>query len=181
MSRLGKLPIKLGAGVQVSLSDKEMVFKGPKGELKLAANPFVQVKVENQEILVSPKDSAAKEAKAMWGLVWSLVRNSVIGVSEGFEKKLEINGVGYRAAASGSQVKFNLGYSHPIDFDLPKGISAKVEGNTLTLSGCDKALVGETAAQVRRLRPPEPYKGKGIKYSGEAIRRKAGKAASKGK
>jgi large subunit ribosomal protein L6 len=181
MSRLGKLPIKLPAGVQVTINDKEIVFKGPKGELKIAANPVVEVKVENNELIIAPYDRAAKNASAMWGLVWSLARNSVIGVTEGFTKKLEINGVGYRATAVPGQINMALGFSHPVEFKLPVGITAVVEGNTITLSGSDKAIVGETAAQIRRIRKPEPYKGKGIKYSDEVIRRKAGKAASKGK
>lgn len=181
MSRLGKLPIKIPAGVQVTISDQELVFKGPKGELRLAANPVISVKIENNELIVAPYDSQAKNASAMWGLVWSLATNSIIGVSTGFTRKLEINGVGYRAAVSGTNLNMSLGFSHPIEFKLPKGITAVVEGNTITLAGADKSLVGETAAQIRRIRKPEPYKGKGIKYSDEIIRRKAGKAASKGK
>jgi len=181
MSRLGKLPIKIPAGVQVTINDKDITFKGPKGELKIANNPIVEVKVENSELIIAPYDRAAKNASAMWGLVWSLARNSVIGVSEGFVKKLEINGVGYRAAAVPGQLNMSLGFSHPVEFKLPIGITATVEGNTITLSGADKAIVGETAAQIRKIRKPEPYKGKGIKYSDEVIRRKAGKAASKGK
>jgi len=181
MSRLGKLPIKIPAGVQVTINDKDITFKGPKGELKIANNPIVEVKVENSELIIAPYDRAAKNASAMWGLVWSLARNSIMGVSEGFIKKLEINGVGYRAAAASGQLNMSLGFSHPVEFKLPVGITATVEGNTITLSGADKAVVGETAAQIRKIRKPEPYKGKGIKYSDEVIRRKAGKAASKGK
>jgi large subunit ribosomal protein L6 len=181
MSRLGKLPIKLPAGVTVAINAKDIVFKGPKGELKIAVNPLIEVKVENNEVMITPYDKAAKNASAMWGLVWSLTRNSVIGVSEGFTKKLEINGVGYRAAAVPGQLNMSLGFSHPVEFKLPKGITATVEGNAITLSGADKQMVGECAAQIRKIRKPEPYKGKGIKYSDEVIRRKAGKAASKGK
>lgn len=181
MSRLGKLPIKLPAGVQVTIKEKEILFKGPKGEVKIATNPIIEVKVENNEVLIAPYDRAAKNASAMWGLVWSLARNSVIGVSEGFTKKLEINGVGYRAAAVPGKLNMSLGFSHPVDFSLPAGITASVEGNVITLSGVDKAVVGETAAQIRKIRKPEPYKGKGIKYVDEIIRRKAGKAATKGK
>jgi len=181
MSRLGKLPIIIPAGVQVTINDKDVTFKGPKGELKIANNPIIEVKVENSELIIAPYDRAAKNASAMWGLVWSLARNSVMGVSVGFVKKLEINGVGYRAAAVAGQLNMSLGFSHPVEFKLPVGITATVEGNTITLSGADKAVVGETAAQIRKIRKPEPYKGKGIKYSDEVIRRKAGKAASKGK
>lgn len=181
MSRLGKLPIKIPAGVQVAINDKEIAFKGPKGELKIANNPIIEVKVENSELIIAPYDRAAKNASAMWGLVWSLARNSVMGGSAGFVKKLEINGVGYRAAAVPGKLNMSLGFSHPVEFKLPAGITAAVEGNTITLSGADKAVLGETAAQIRKIRKPEPYKGKGIKYSDEVIRRKAGKAASKGK
>lgn len=117
----------------------------------------------------------------MWGLVWSLARNAVLGVSEGFTKKLEINGVGYRANVAGNKLNMNLGFSHPIEFPLPAGVTATVEGNTITLSSASKEQVGEVAAQIRKIRKPEPYKGKGIKYSDEIIRRKAGKAATKGK
>lgn len=181
MSRLGKLPIKLPSGTTVSADAREMVFKGPKGELRLAIHPLISVKVENNEIIVAPHDRDAKNASAFWGLMWSLINNSVTGVSAGFVKKLEINGVGYRAAVSGNKLNMNLGFSHPIEFKLPAGITAAVEGNTISLQGVDKALVGETAAQIRKIRKPEPYKGKGIKYSDELIRRKAGKAAAKGK
>jgi large subunit ribosomal protein L6 len=181
MSRLGKLPIKLPAGVSFTADTKELTFKGAKGELHLAANPLIGAKVENNEIIVAPYDKEAKNASAMWGLMWSLIRNSVIGVSEGFTKKLEINGVGYRATVAGNQINMALGFSHPIEFKLPKGIAASVAANVITLEGADKALVGETAAQIRKIRKPEPYKGKGVKYVDEVIRRKAGKAAAKGK
>lgn len=181
MSRLGKLPIKLPAGVQATIKEKEISFKGPKGEMKIMINPLIEVKVENNEVIMAPYDKKAKNASAVWGLVWSLVRNSVIGVSEGFTKKLEINGVGYRATAVPGKLNMNLGFSHPVEFKLPAGITASVEGNVISLSGVDKAIVGETAAQIRKIRKPEPYKGKGIKYTDEVIRRKAGKAATKGK
>jgi len=181
MSRLGKLPIKLPAGVHVTINDKNVIFKGPKGELKIAQNSIIEVKTENNEIIIAPYDRAAKNASAMWGLVWSLSRNAVIGVSEGFGRKLEINGVGYRAAAVPGKLNMSLGFSHPVEFKLPVGITATVEGNVISLFGADKALVGETAAQIRKIRKPEPYKGKGIKYTDEVIRRKAGKAAAKGK
>ncbi len=181
MSRLGKLPIKLPAGVTAAISAKEMTFKGPKGELHLAANPIIEAKIENNEISVKPYDMNAKNASAMWGLMWSLTKNCVEGVSVGFTKKLEINGVGYRAAVAGDKLNMSLGFSHPVEFKLPKGITASVAANVITLEGADKALVGEVAAQIRKIRQPEPYKGKGVKYSDEIIRRKAGKAAAKGK
>lgn len=181
MSRLGKLPIKLPSGVTAILGASEISFKGPKGEQKLAIHPLIEVKVVDNEVLVAPKDKAAKNASAFWGLVWSLVRNAVIGVSEGFTKKLEINGVGYRASVAGNKLNMSLGFSHPVEFVLPVGVSATAEGNTITLSSVSKELVGETAARIRKIRKPEPYKGKGIKYSDEIIRRKAGKAAAKTK
>ncbi len=181
MSRLGKLPITMPAGVTASFAGEHLTVKGPKGELKVLVNQLIAVTIEGQAISVAPKDKEAKNAAAMWGLVWSLTRNAVIGVSEGFIKKLEVNGVGYRANVAGNKINLNLGYSHPIEFPLPAGITAVVEGNTITLSGASKELVGEMAAQIRKLRKPEPYKGKGVKYSDEIIRRKAGKAATKGK
>jgi len=181
MSRLGKLPIKLPAGVSLTITAKEFIFKGPKGELRLAANPFIGAKIENNEIIVAPYNPEGKNASAMWGLMWSLIKNSVMGVSLGFVKKLEINGVGYRAAVAGNQLNMNLGFSHPVEFPLPSGITASVAANVITLAGADKALVGETAAQIRKIRQPEPYKGKGVKYVDEIIRRKAGKAAAKAK
>jgi len=180
MSRLGKLPIELPEGVQVSLNEDVLTVKGSKGELQLTILPVIEVKIEDKQVIVKLKDDADKKARPFWGLFWSLTRNMVIGVSEGFEKKLEVNGVGYRAAVSGKKLNLNLGFSHPIDFDIPEGITITVEGNVITISGIDKQLVGETAAQIRKLRKPEPYKGKGIKYMDEVIRKKAGKTAAKG-
>ena len=181
MSRLGKLPIKLGTGVQVVQNGEELKFTGPQGEFILKLHPSVNVKIEKEEIIVSPKDLQAKNASAFWGLMWSLIKNAVEGVSLGFTKKLEVNGVGYRVSVKGDTVDLSLGFSHPVAFKLPLGIKASAEGNILTLQGIDKALVGETAAQIRRLRKPEPYKGKGIKYLDEVIRRKAGKTAAASK
>ena len=181
MSRLGKLPIILPAGVSAVTTASGLIVKGPKGEQKVLVNSIISVKIENGEIVIAPFDKAAKNASAMWGLVWSLTRNAVIGVSVGFEKKLEINGVGYRAAVAGNKLNMNLGFSHPIEFILPVGITAVVEGNTITLRGVSKEQVGEISAQIRKIRKPEPYKGKGVKYSDEIIRRKAGKSATKGK
>lgn len=179
MSRLGKIPIKLLPGVQVSVNGQEATFKGPKGELKLKVHDLIEIKVLENEITVLPKDKDAKNANAFWGLFWSLATNCMLGVTEGFSKKLEINGVGYRASVSGKILNLNLGYSHPIAFNLPEGITATVEGNVITISGIDKCVVGETAAKIRKLRKPEPYKGKGVKYTDEIVRRKAGKAAAK--
>lgn len=181
MSRLGKLPIKLAPQVQVTMGTADLTFRGPKGEVRLALNPAIEIKIENGEAILRPRDPQSPEAAALWGLMWSLVRNAALGVSAGFTKKLEINGVGYRAAVAGSKINLSLGFSHPVEFPLPKGIAASVANNVITLEGADKALLGEVAAQIRAIRRPEPYKGKGIKYADEIIRRKAGKAAAKTK
>jgi len=181
MSRLGKLPIKLAANTQVTVKDQLVNFKGPKGELHLMLDPNTEVKIGDKEVMVGLKDGAVKNASAMWGLMWSLVKNAVEGVSVGFTKKLEINGVGYRATAVPGKLNLNLGFSHPVEFKLPVGVTAAVEGNIITLASADKALIGETAARIRKIRRPEPYKGKGVKYLEEIVRRKAGKAAAKGK
>ncbi|NCN99915.1 50S ribosomal protein L6 [Candidatus Falkowbacteria bacterium] len=181
MSRLGKLPIKIPAGVTVKFDNKKFICQGPKGELSLTPHKLINVVVEGDEIKVSPKDMEAKGASAFWGLTWSLVRNIVIGVHEGFVRKLEINGVGYRAVVAGDKINMSLGYSHPIEFALPVGVTASVAANVITLESANKGLLGETAAKIRKLRKPEPYKGKGVKYAEEVIRRKAGKAAAKTK
>jgi large subunit ribosomal protein L6 len=179
MSRLGKLPISLPAGTEAKIEDNKIIVKGPKGELTQELNDLVQVEIKDNEIVVSIKDKEDKKEKSFWGLYRSLINNMVTGVSEGFEKKLEINGVGYRAAVSGQKLTLNVGFSHPVDFNLPAGITGAVEGNVITISGFDKQLVGELAAQIRKIRKPEPYKGKGIKYIDEIIRRKEGKTAGK--
>jgi len=139
------------------------------------------VQIEEKQIVVALSDNGSKNASAMWGLYRTLFANMVEGVSAGFVRKLEINGVGYRANVSGNTLNLSLGFSHPVVFELPKGITALVEGNVITLNGYDKKLIGETAARIRRIRKPEPYKGKGVKYAEEVIRRKAGKSAAKGK
>jgi len=176
MSRLGKLPIKILPGVTVSISDKEMSFKGPKGELKLAHNKLIEVKVENDEALVKPYDMEAKNASAMWGLMWSLVRNCIIGVGEGFVKKLEVNGVGYRAAIKGKYLNLTLGKSHNTKIEIPEGIKVETpKQNIITLESINKEKLGEFIAVIKRQRPPEPYKGKGIKRKGEYVQRKEGK------
>jgi len=179
MSRLGKLPIKLPAGVTAKIENGLLVCQGPKGELRLEPNPLISVAVAGDEIKVAPRDRDAKGVSALWGLTWSLVRNAVTGVHAGFTRQLEINGVGYRAAAAGQKLNMSLGFSHPVEFPLPAGVTAAVAGNIITLSAASKALLGETAAKIRQIRKPEPYKGKGVKYVEEVIRRKAGKAAAK--
>lgn len=180
MSRLGKLPIKLPEGTQAKVEKDFIIVKGPKGELKNQLSELVNVEIKEGEIIVSIKNEDNTKEKSFWGLYRSLINNMVVGVNEGFEKKLEINGVGYRAQVGGNDLTLNVGYSHPVVFQLPDGISASVEGNVITISGINKQLVGETAARVRKVRKPEPYKGKGIKYIDEVIRRKEGKAAGKG-
>jgi large subunit ribosomal protein L6 len=178
MSRLGKLPIKLTDGTSAKFEANVLYIKGPKGELNLKIDPIVNLELSDKEIKLSVNDKS-KKSKSFWGLFYALVRNMVIGVSQGFERKLEINGVGYRANLAGNTLKLNLGFSHPIDYELPEKIEANVEGNIITLSSIDKDLLGRVAHKIRSFRPPEPYKGKGIKYSDEIIRKKAGKTASK--
>jgi len=177
MSRIGKKPIPLPAGVKVELERPFIKVSGPKGNLSQKLDGGVELGVEQDRIWVHlPED--LKKGKALQGLTRTLIANMVKGVSQGFERVLEINGVGYRVELQGSALNFNLGYSHPIRFPLPEGIKADVERqNRITLRGSDKHLLGLTAAKIRSLRPPEPYGGKGIKYAEEVIRRKAGKTA----
>ncbi len=178
MSRLGKLPIELSNGTQAKIEGDVIIVRGPKGELSQKLHPFVKVDIGEKVITVSSLGKTRKEV-AFWGLYRSLINNMVKGVNDGYEKKLEINGVGYRAAVSGNKVVLNVGFSHPSEYQLPEGIQASVEGNVVTINGIDKQIVGEVAAQIRKIRKPEPYKGKGIKYIDEIIRRKAGKTAAK--
>ena len=180
MSRLGKLPIEIPAGTQAKIENNFIIVKGPKGELKQELNNLVKVYVKEKEVKVSIKNEKIKKERAFWGLYRSLINNMVQGVEKGFEKKLEVNGVGYRITLVGKKLTLNVGYSHPVDFELPEGITGAVEGNVITISGIDKQLVGEVAAKIRKIKKPEPYKGKGIKYIDEVIRRKEGKTAGKG-
>jgi large subunit ribosomal protein L6 len=180
MSRLGKLPIKIPAGTQASIADGYITIKGPKGELKQALHKLAKTEIKDNEIIVSVEDKDNKKEKAFWGLYRSLINNMVQGVNTGFEKKLEVIGVGYRVALSGQKLTLNVGYSHPVIFELPAGVTGLVEANKITISGFDKQLIGETAAQIRKVRKPEPYKGKGIKYVDEVIRRREGKTSAKG-
>ncbi|MDD4412839.1 MAG: 50S ribosomal protein L6 [Patescibacteria group bacterium] len=179
MSRLGKLPIEMPTGVGAKIDGGYIIVNGPKGELKQKLHALIKVAIDNNIITVNPANIEEKGAKAFWGLYRSLLKNMVEGVSKGFEKKLEINGVGYKVAGGGQKLTFALGFSHPVEFELPAGINATVDGKFITVSGADKQVVGEMAAQIRKLKKPEPYKGKGIKYVDEVIRRKAGKTASK--
>ena len=175
MSRVGRQPITLPSGVQVNIQGNHISVKGNKGQLNWDIPEPITVKQESESLLVERPDDERKN-RALHGTSRALIANMVKGVSEGFERKLEINGVGYRASAQGSTLNLELGYSHPINYELPKGITAEVEKNVqITLRGIDKQVLGETAAKVRSFRPPEPYKGKGIKYAEEHIRRKVGK------
>jgi large subunit ribosomal protein L6 len=179
MSRIGKEPVAIREKVQVKIVDSEISVKGPNGNLQLTfLNKLVVVEQKDKEILVTPV-TQNQDARSMWGTTRTLINNMMIGVTDGFTKGLEFNGVGYKAIAKGDTLVLNLGFSHPIDYKLPQGISAKVTKNVIELSGCDKELVGFAAAKVRSFRPPEPYKGKGIRYTDEHIIRKAGKAGAK--
>lgn len=175
MSRIGKQPIDLPSGVTITVDPDWITVAGSKGTLKQFTMPGVTVKQEDNQVLVTRVDDEA-EHRAKHGLMRSLVANMIEGVSKGFEKKLELNGVGFRVAMAGQGLKFNIGFSHEVNYALPQGISAKVEGNVITVSGIDKQQVGQVAAEIRALKKPEPYKGKGIKYVGERIIRKSGKS-----
>lgn len=180
MSRIGKQPIDIPSGVSIAISDKHINVKGPKGSLDAVLHAAVSIAQTDSSLGVTVTDPTNKDHRALWGLWQRLVTNMVQGVSKGFEKKLELQGVGYRVAASGKGLTLNLGYSHPIEVALPQGVEAAVEKNTITLKGIDKQLIGQTAARIRALRKPEPYKGKGIRYVGEVVRKKAGKAGKAG-
>ncbi len=176
MSRIGKKPVVIPAGVQVTVDGSNVTVKGPKGELKASFDPAIAITVEGSEIIVT-RPSDAKEHRSLHGLTRTLVANMVTGVTDGFKKELQVNGVGYRAAKQGKNLVLNLGYSHQVIMEEPDGITVEVPGpNSIVISGADKQKVGQFAAEVRMKRPPEPYKGKGIKYIDEHIRRKEGKA-----
>ncbi|MCK9172105.1 50S ribosomal protein L6 [Desulfuromonas thiophila] len=179
MSRIGKRPVDIPAGVTVALSDGVMNVQGPKGKLSRTIPKTVQVEVTAGQIVLTPVPSARRDT-SLQGLYRTLIANMVEGVTKGFQRVLEINGVGYRADVKGSTLNLALGYSHPIEYPLPEGINVEVEKQTkMTVSGIDKELVGATAAKIRSFRGPEPYKGKGIKYADERILRKAGKTGKK--
>lgn len=179
MSRIGRLPVTVPAGVTVEIAENNHVtVKGPKGTLEQALPVEMEIKLEDGHIIVSrPND--LKKMKSLHGLTRSLVQNMVTGVSEGYKKELEVNGVGYRAAKQGKKLVLNLGFSHPVEMEDPEGLEAKVDGNKITVEGIDKQKVGQYAAEIRDKRRPEPYKGKGIKYVDEVIRRKVGKTGKK--
>jgi len=179
MSRIGRLPISIPSGVEVKIDGQDVTVKGPKGELALTvAEPIVAAVEEGQVVVTRPDDE--RNSRSLHGLTRTLISNNIVGVTEGYKKGLEVVGTGYRVTAKGSSVEFALGYSHPITVEPPAGIEFTVEGNTkLTVSGISKQAVGEVAAQIRKLRKPEPYKGKGVRYEGENVRRKAGKSGKK--
>ena len=180
MSRIGKMPVAVPAGVEVTIADGNLVtVKGPKGTLTQQLEPSMTIRQEGAELLVSrPNDE--KENRALHGLTRALLHNMVVGVTEGYKKSLEINGVGYRAAKEGNKLILTIGYSHPVEVSEIPGITIEVpQPNQIVISGCDKQMVGQFAAEVREKRPPEPYKGKGIKYDYEVVRRKVGKSGKK--
>ncbi|MDR2100522.1 MAG: 50S ribosomal protein L6 [Campylobacteraceae bacterium] len=178
MSRIGKQPIAIPSDVEVKLEGNVLLFKkgNTKKELDTKGNVFT--KIEDGKIVFSPK-SEEKQSKAFWGTYRALCNNVIVGLTKGFEKKLEINGVGYRAAVNANALELQLGYSHPVKYDIPEGVAISVEKNVVTISGSDKQQIGQIAAKIRGFRPPEPYKGKGIKYEGETIMRKVGKSGGK--
>jgi len=186
MSRIGKKPILIPEDVEVKIEPaqvsskfgagegQKVVVKGPKGELSQEVRPEIKVETKGGQIFISPKIET-KRTSAFWGLTRALIANMIRGVTEGYEKKLEIEGLGYRAQLEGENLVLSVGFTHPVKIDCPSGIKFSIEKNVITVSGVDKELVGQIASKIRKVRPPEPYKGKGIKYQGEVIRRKAGK------
>ena len=175
MSRIGKKPVTVPQGVEVNLSGQNIAAKGPKGELAVTLSDYVTVAQNDDGVTVTPADKS-QTARSFWGLSRSLVQNIVIGVSEGFSRKLELQGVGYRAQVQGTTLKLSLGFSHDIDFPVPEGIKVECPSQTeIVISGIDKQKVGQVASEIRAYRPPEPYKGKGVRYEGEYVFRKEGK------
>lgn len=173
MSKIGKKPIQIPESVEVSITEKEVRVKGPKGELSFILSPQIKVSQEDKKIFVSAK----KEAKILFGTARAHIANIIKGVSEGFEKVLELHGVGFRAELQGKDLVLSLGFSHPVKVAAPIGIEFKIQRNTISIFGISKEKVGKIAAEIRKIRPPEPYKGKGVRYAGEEVRRKAGKVA----
>lgn len=179
MSRIGKKPIEIPEGVQVELKDNIVTVSGPKGKLELTHAYEIKVEIKDNTVVTEKKQSS-KRAAAMWGTTNRLIENMIEGVTNGFEKKLELNGVGYRMAVKGKQLDLALGFSHPVLVDIPEGITAAIENNVLSISGIDKQQVGQFSAEIRELKPVEPYKGKGFKYEDEIVKRKEGKKATAG-
>lgn len=181
MSRIGKNPVVIPSNVDVSMNGLVVSVKGPNGTLQMQMHPQARVEMRDgasgKELVVTMAHLDSKENRSLWGTMRTLLQNMVVGVTEGYKKQLEVNGVGYKVALQGNGLKLDVGFSHPVEYRLPEGVKGEVEKNLITLSGASKALVGQTAAEIRKIRKPEPYKGKGIKYVDEVIRRKAGKAA----
>ncbi len=178
MSRVGKKPIQISDKIKVTYKDRVLMVQGPKGTLTRSIHPAMDLNIQEGNIQVS-MIVESRVNRAYQGLTRSLIQNMIIGVDVGFERVLEINGIGYRAMLNGNRIEFSLGFSHPVQFNLPEGISASIDrNNVIKLNGIDKELLGQTAASIRRLRPPEPYKGKGVKYAEERIRLKAGKTGT---
>ena len=174
MSRIGKKPISIPSGVEIKLQDGKVIVKGPKGELSKEVRPEINVEIKEKEVIVSIK-TESKQSNAFWGLTRALIANMVEGVTNGYEKKLIIKGLGYKASMIGDKIVLLVGFSHPVELEPLEGVKVEVKGNTITVSGINKELVGLRAAQIRKVKEPEPYKGKGIMYSDEVIKRKAGK------
>ncbi|MDR3571938.1 MAG: 50S ribosomal protein L6 [Candidatus Pacebacteria bacterium] len=177
MSRTGKLPIKIPAGTEISVASGEITVKGKGGTLKRAMHPAVKIDIANGEAIVT-QAQPTRLARALWGTYAAHVRNMVSGVNTPFQKKLEVQGIGYRAELTGKQIKLSVGFSHPVLMDIPEGVTVVVEKNIITVSGADKDTVGQFAATIRAVKKPEPYKGKGIRYEGEVVRQKQGKKAA---
>lgn len=177
MSRIGKKPILIPKNATVTIADDAIVVKGPKGELKIVLHPHVRAVAQEGEVIISVKNPEDKGDRSLWGLFRALVANQIEGAVNGFEKKLEMQGVGFKANVQGKNLVLEVGFSHPVNMELPAGIEAAVEKNIITIKGADKQAVGEFAASVRAQKKPEPYQGKGIRYVGEVVRKKAGKAA----
>ncbi len=178
MSRIGKLPIEIPSGVTITVNDNTIDVVGPKGKISVLVQPNTTTTVEEKQVIVTRKDDEIK-SKAWHGLQRSLINNAVQGVTKGYEKKLEINGVGFRLSGGPKTIEMSLGFSHPVKYTAPEGVELKVDKMTITVAGIDKQMVGQVAAEIRKLKKPEPYKGKGIKYADEVIIRKAGKAGKK--
>jgi large subunit ribosomal protein L6 len=176
MSRVGKQPIEIPTGVEVQIEGQKVAVKGPKGELSREFRSEVGIEQQENIVTINPK-SDSRETRALWGLSRTLLANMIQGVVQGYEKKLEIEGVGYRAALDGDSIALQMGFSHPVKLKMPENMSVSVDKNTIIVGGIDKEQVGQFAAKIRKVRPPEPYKGKGIRYEGEVVRRKLGKKA----
>jgi len=183
MSKIGKRKIEIPQGVKIKYENRKLIVEGPKGKLELEISPGLDLEIKDNQILVTKKEEIKKDKKiqAMWGTTRQLIKNMLKGVTEGFEKKLEISGLGYRAEMKGKDLILNVEYSHPVVFSAPEGIKISVEKNIITISGIDKELVGNVAAKIRKIREVEPYKGKGIKYLGEVVKRKLSKKQRAGK